>query len=66
VILAAKKLKLVVNCATGYNNIAVSTCVARGIPVCTAPGDHHRSEILFTHDAYPAAPPPIHASLQHQ
>jgi len=38
VILAAKKLKLVVNCATGYNNIAVSTCVARGIPVCTAPG----------------------------
>ncbi len=39
VILAAKNLKLVVNPATGYNNIAVATCAAQGVPVCTAPGE---------------------------
>ena len=39
-IAAARKAKLVVQPAAGYNNIDVAECAARGIPVCTCPGKH--------------------------
>jgi phosphoglycerate dehydrogenase-like enzyme len=38
VVNAAHNLKLIVQPAAGYNNIAVEAAQARGIPVCTSPG----------------------------
>ncbi len=38
VVNAARNLKLIVQPAAGYNNIAVEAAQARGIPVCTSPG----------------------------
>lgn len=35
---AAPKLKLIVQPATGHNNIDTETAASQGIPVCTSPG----------------------------
>ena len=35
---SAKKLKLIVQPATGYSNIDVEAAAELGIPVCTSPG----------------------------
>ncbi len=37
-ICSAKKLKLIVQPATGYSNIDVETAAELGIPVCNSPG----------------------------
>ena len=52
VVNAALKLKLIVQPAAGYNNIAVEAAQARGIPVCTSPG-------VFTGLPHLAVSPPL-------
>ena len=44
---AAPKLKLIVQPATGHNNIDTATAASLGIPVCTSPGAEHKISLAF-------------------